>query len=134
MPANPLFGDGWVTEKKFSTGQGKAFSKEENVLYLRLNKWYMNWRHFCQSKARCDGRVFGNTQYGAAEVIASSMLATAGLWSMTIIVLLKSCVPIMNNDRSLMQGRKGFQLLIPVGRASSPSIKCDRQDACHTKM
>ena len=31
-------------------------------------------------------------------------------------------------DRRVTQnGRTGFQLLIPVGRASSPSIKCDRQ-------
>jgi hypothetical protein len=31
-------------------------------------------------------------------------------------------------------GRMGILPLIPVGRASSPSIKWDRQDACRTKI
>ena len=50
------------------------------------------------------------------------------------IVVLKSFVPITNRARSVMQGsRTGFQPVIPVGWASSPSIKWDGQDAHPTK-
>ena len=44
-----------------------------------------------------------------------------------VTVVFKSFVPITNKDRSVMQGsRTGFQPVIPVGWASSPSIKWDR--------
>ncbi len=44
------------------------------------------------------------------------------------VAIVTSFVPITNKDRSVMQGgRTGFQPLIPVGQASSPSIKWDRQ-------
>ena len=40
---------------------------------------------------------------------------------------------IVNKDRSVMQGRRtGFQPVIPVGWASSPSTKWDGQDADST--
>jgi hypothetical protein len=44
------------------------------------------------------------------------------------MLVLKSFVAIINEDRSVMQnGRTGFQPVIPVGWASSPSIKWDGQ-------
>jgi hypothetical protein len=43
-------------------------------------------------------------------------------------------VPIINKDRGVMQvGRTGFQSVIPLEWASSPSIKSDGQDAHPTK-
>jgi hypothetical protein len=54
---------------------------------------------------------------------------------LTVMVVLRSFVPIGNKHRRVIQdGTTGFQPVIPVGWASSPSIRWGGQEASYQNM